>query len=197
MTPERKQRMLQVLDQRQADLVLVLENVEDPYNIGAVLRSADSVGIQKIYIIQTLRHPSRDLKVRSAVSAQKWMSVDYFDSVKTCMEQLKQEGFSIWATHLNSEARSLYDMDFTQKIAMVFGNERSGVSRELLSYCEGNFLVPQVGMIKSLNISVACAVSLYEAFRQRRVQNTGQSKGLDTATKKILWDEWTARYAEK
>ena len=83
------------------------------------------------------------------------------------MAAVKKQCDKIYATHLGVESHSLYDLDLTERVALVFGNEHSGVTEECLKYCNGNFIIPQVGMVQSLNISVACAITLYEAFRQR------------------------------
>ncbi|HRH60539.1 MAG TPA: TrmH family RNA methyltransferase, partial [Chitinophagaceae bacterium] len=82
--------------------------------------------------------------------------------------EVKKNYSKIFATHLSSDAKNLYEINFTENIALVFGNEHSGISEELLPLCHGNFIIPQAGIIQSLNISVACAVTLYEAYRQKK-----------------------------
>lgn len=195
MKAERKERMDEVLNKRQPDLVIVMENVEDPHNIGAVLRTADSVGVQDIYVINTLIGIHEFRKKRSSGSADKWLTIKHFYSVKECVEELKNKGLKIWATHLGANAQSLYSIDLTQPVALVFGRERGGLSDEMLSYCDGNFIIPQVGMIQSLNISVACAVSLYEAFRQREI--AGKYSGncqVNASERTKIMTEWTKQY---
>ncbi|HEU0228254.1 MAG TPA: RNA methyltransferase [Arachidicoccus soli] len=173
MTTERRKKLERVLNNRQIDLTIVFENVQDPHNISAVLRTCESVGIQDIYILNHTipLHPkfSKELGTRSSSSAWKWLSIHYFDNVADCVKDLKEKDFKLMATHLSSEAIDLYDVNFTEKIALVFGNERKGVSHQMLTFCDSNFIIPQVGIIQSLNISVACAVSLYEAFRQKKL----------------------------
>lgn len=192
MRPERKEKMDEVLSKRQSDLVLVMENIEDPHNIGAVLRTADSVGVQEIYVINTLIGIHEFRKKRSSGSADKWLTITHFDSVEKCVNALRNKGLQIWATHLGAEAVSLYSLDLCQPIALVFGRERGGLSEEMLKHCDGNFIIPQVGMIQSLNVSVACAVSLYEAFRQR-AQNGVQSEYSEEG-KKVILKEWNKQY---
>lgn len=196
--PERKSRIDKVLDHRQPDLALVMENVEDPHNIGAVMRSADSAGIQEVYVINTLIGIHEFRKKKSAGSAEKWMHIHQFTSVDKCVLALREKGFQLWATHLGTAARSLYEVDLTQKVALVFGRERGGLSEALLHHCDGNFIIPQFGMVQSLNVSVACAISVYEAVRQR------QLKGMYDGTcrypeseRKALFQEWTKHYAER
>lgn len=195
MRTERKERMDEVLNKRQPDLIIVMENVEDPHNIGAVLRTADSVGVQEIYVINTLIGIHEFRKKRSSGSADKWLTIKHFYSVKECVDELRKKGLQIWATHLGTNAQSLYSIDLTQPVALVFGRERGGLSDEMLSHCDGNFIIPQVGMIQSLNISVACAVSLYEAFRQREIAGkyNGDCQVAAEARAEIM-TEWTKQY---
>ena len=167
MTPERKIKIEQVLSRRQPDLTLVFENVHDPHNIAAVMRTCDAVGVQDIYILNTKGEQTKRFGKKSSASAAGWLKIHHFDKVADCFDAVKANYENIYATHLGEQAVSLYEMDLTQSIALVFGNEHSGVSEDALQYCDGNFIIPQVGMVQSLNISVACAVSLYEAFRQR------------------------------
>jgi tRNA (guanosine-2'-O-)-methyltransferase len=97
----------------------------------------------------------------------------------------------IFATHLSSDAVSLYEMDLTVPVALIFGNEHSGVSEEMLPLTDGNFIIPQVGIIRSLNISVACAVTLYEAYRQKQAAGQYDQPGLDAGRRGELLKDWT------
>lgn len=167
MTLERKERLLAVLSKRQPGLTVVMEDVLDPHNISAVMRTCDAVGIQDIYILNTLipRHKKWGKKSSSGVS--KWLTAHQFTNAKACIEELHKQYDYIYTTKLTDDSVSVYDIDFTKKIALVFGNEHSGVSEDISKLSDGNFIIPQMGLVKSLNISVACAVTLYEAFRQK------------------------------
>jgi tRNA (guanosine-2'-O-)-methyltransferase len=167
MTPERHSKMLEILQKRQTNITVVLENVQDPHNISAVMRTCDAVGIQDIYILNTKIPRHKKWGFRSSGSAKQWLTVHEHSNVEQCFEVLRKKYDKIFATHLSNEAVSVYDINFTEKIALIFGNEHSGVSDEVLKHADGNFIIPQMGIIKSLNISVACAVTLYEAFRQK------------------------------
>lgn len=171
MTPEREQRISQVLDKRQDGLTVVLENVFDPHNISAVMRTCDAVGVQEIHVLNTRIPAHKKWGAKSSSSAADWLTIYTYTDAETCFEGLRKKGYRIFATHLEGEPLSLYEIDLTARVALVFGNEHSGVSEDIRKYADGNFIIPQVGVIKSLNISVACAVSLYEAFRQK--QNAG------------------------
>jgi tRNA (guanosine-2'-O-)-methyltransferase len=190
MTPERKQRLTSVLDKRQGDITIVLENVFDPHNISAVMRTADAVGVQDIYILNTKIPRHKKWGARSSSSAAKWLTVQQFDNAEECFSSLRKRYSTILTTHLSSDAISLHSIDFTKSIALVFGNEHSGVSDEIRALADGNFIIPQVGIIRSLNISVACAVTLYEAFRQKTAAGHYNQPGLDDVRYNELLVQW-------
>ena len=167
MTPERHERLSQVLKHRQDNITVVLENIFDPHNISAVMRTCDAVGIQEIYVLNTRILPHKKWGAKSSSSAAKWLTIHQYTDVAACFTHLRSKYKLVLTTHLSSDAVSLYRIDFTEPVALVFGNEHDGVSAEIRALGDGNFIIPQVGIIKSLNISVACAVSLYEAYRQK------------------------------
>ncbi len=190
MTPERRQRLISVLNKRQADLTIVLENVSDPHNISAVMRTCDAVGIQDVFILNTKIARHKKWGAKSSSSASNWLSIHQFDNAEECFSTLRKQYSTILTTHLSADALSLHEVDFTKSIALVFGNEHSGVSEEIRVLADGNFIIPQVGMIRSLNISVACAVTLYEAFRQKQVAGHYKSKALGEVRYDQLLVEW-------
>lgn len=159
--------MVDVLARRQPDLTVVIENVHDPHNISAVLRSCEAVGLLRVHLVYTVEERPQLSRVTSA-SAIKWLEIVSHPSIEACYDHLRADGFTIYATHLSAVSRDLYDIDLTAPTALVFGNEQRGVSEEALRGADGSLLIPMMGMVQSLNISVACAVSLYEALRQRR-----------------------------
>ncbi|RYE25292.1 MAG: RNA methyltransferase [Sphingobacteriales bacterium] len=191
MTPERRNKINRVLNHRQPDLTVVLENVHDPHNISAVMRTCDAVGVQEIFVLTTVIGRHEKFGKKSSASAAGWLTIHEFESTEECVKALHRKGYRLFATHLGEDAVSLHKLDLVQPMAMVFGNEHDGVTDELLKHCDGNFIIPQVGMIQSLNISVACAVSLYEAFRQRSEHGyfNGESRLPDEqhATLSKLW----------
>jgi tRNA (guanosine-2'-O-)-methyltransferase len=169
MTPERNERLTSVLNKRQLNLTIVLENVSDPHNISAVMRTCDAVGIQEIYILNTVIPKHKKWGAKSSSSAAKWLTIHQFTDMNECFDALRKKYNKIYTTHLSKDAVGLYDLNLTEHVALVFGNEHAGVTNELIELCDGNFIIPQVGIIKSLNISVACAVSVYEAYRQKNL----------------------------
>lgn len=190
MTPERIERLTAVLKKRQPDLTVVLENVNDPHNISAVMRTCDAVGIQEVYILNTDIPRHKKWGAKSSSSAAKWLTIHQFTDIQVCFEALRKKYNKIYLTHLSSNAVSLYQLNLTESVALVFGNEHSGVSDELVRLCDGNFIIPQVGIIKSLNISVACAVSLYEAYRQKALAGHYDSARLSEKQMHSLRSEW-------
>ncbi|MES1215206.1 MAG: RNA methyltransferase [Bacteroidota bacterium] len=193
MTPEREERLLSVLHKRQNDITVVLENVFDPHNISAVMRTCDAIGIQEIYVLNTKIARHKKWGTKSSSSAAKWLTVHQYENAQDCFKALRKNYSTILATHLASDSVDLYDVNFTQKIALVFGNEHAGISEEILPLTDGNFIIPQVGMIRSLNISVACAVTLYEAFRQKRLAGHYDQSKLTQSESSILWNEWSTK----
>ena len=190
MTNERRQRIETVLSKRQNDLTVVLENVFDPHNISAVMRSCDAIGIQEIYVLNTKIPRHKKWGARSSSSAAKWLTVHQFENAEECFSSLRKKYSTILTTHLSSDAVSLYQLNLTKPVALVFGNEHAGVSEEIIQMADGNFIIPQVGMIQSLNISVACAVSLYEAFRQKQVAGHYDQQKLNGEEYSGLFNQW-------
>jgi tRNA (guanosine-2'-O-)-methyltransferase len=171
-------------------LTIVLENVFDPHNISAVMRSCDAVGIQEIYVLNTKIPRHKKWGARSSSSAAKWLTVHQFENTAECFAAMRKKYSTILTTHLSTDAVSLYQLDLTRSVALVFGNEHSGVSEEIIELADGNFIIPQVGMIRSLNISVACAVSLYEAFRQKQAAGHYEQQKLADNEYSTLFNRW-------
>ena len=176
LTPKREEKFKRVIKQSQGNITVVLENVHDTHNIGAVLRSADSIGIREIYVVYTEERHSRDylkLGKRTSGGTRKWVKVNYYNDIDACYKAVKDKYKLILGTYLKEGevSTSMFDLDLTQSVALVFGNEAKGMTQKSIDYCDGNFIIPQVGMVTSLNISVACAVTLYEAYRQRLSKN--------------------------
>jgi tRNA (guanosine-2'-O-)-methyltransferase len=194
LTDERQTRVDHILDLRQNDLTVVLENVNDPHNIAAVLRTCDAVGIMEIFVLNTTINTYKHFDDRKSSSANKWMIVHQYTDVKTCFDHVKKQYDTIYSTYLNEHTKDLYSLDLTQSVALVFGNERNGISAETLSYCDGNFVIPQVGIIQSLNISVACAVSLYEAYRQKSLNGHYETKKVNEAQETLLLNQWKLKH---
>jgi len=197
MTPQRIQKLKQVAALRQPNLTVILENIIDLHNLGAVLRSCDSVGIKEIFVLQTeekLRTTHLELGKRTSAGARRWIDVNYYHDVDSCFEHVRSHYDTVWSTHLDAEAKNLYELELTGSIALLFGNENLGLSEPALAQADGNFVIPQVGMVQSLNISVACAVTLYEAFRQRRAKGMySDNLPMSPESQQALFEDYTQR----
>ncbi len=162
----RVERIRSVLAHRQPGLTVVMENIHDPHNVSAVFRTCDAVGALRVELLYTVE-PFPKIGKKSSSSANKWLERRHHKSVEACYRTLRSEGFRIYATRVSPSAQSLYDLDLTGRVALVLGNEHRGVSDEAAARADGVFRIPMMGMIESLNVSVAAAVCLYEALRQR------------------------------
>jgi len=197
LTEERLTKFKIATTRRQNNLTVILENVHDHHNISAVLRSCDSVGIKEIFVLYTqegLNEEHLKLNKRVSSGARRWVDVNFYKDITACFEHVQRDYQHIFSTHLEEQPTSLYELDLTKSVALLFGNEKDGVSKEALAYSSGNFIIPQMGMVQSLNISVACAITIYEAFRQR------DAKGMYTDNvpmspnqQQILYDSFLER----
>jgi tRNA (guanosine-2'-O-)-methyltransferase len=154
------------------------------------MRTCDAVGVQDIYVLNTKIPRHKKWGARSSSSAAKWLTVHQYDNAGECFLHLRKRYSRILTTHLAGDTINLYDIEFTTSLALVFGNEHSGVSDEIRALADGNFIIPQMGIIRSLNISAACAVSLYEAYRQKMLAGHYRQRGLDDTRFHNLLNEW-------
>ena len=185
----RVEKIMSVLRRRQPDLTVVLENIHDPHNVSAIFRSCDAVGVMRVELLYT-REKFPRIGKKSSSSANQWLERRKHTSVADCFAVLRAEGFAIYATHLGGEARSLYELDLTRKVALVFGNEHRGVSNEVAASADAKYQIPMVGMIQSLNVSVAAAVSLYEALRQRLAHGHFDFSKCSEDELDVLYQDW-------
>jgi len=188
----RLERIRSVLGRRQPGLTVVMENIHDPHNVSAVFRTCEAVGVLRIELLYTAeRFPS--IGKKSSSSANKWLDVRKHRSVAECYGALREEGFRIYATRLGPVSRSVFDLDLTGNVAFVVGNEHRGVSDQAADDADGMVKIPMMGMIESLNVSVAAGVCLYEALRQRlRAGKYSRSLLSDGALQRI-YDDWIRR----
>ncbi|MDP1677111.1 MAG: RNA methyltransferase [Bacteroidota bacterium] len=185
----RKNKIFKVLEQRQPDLTIVMENIHDPHNVSAMLRSADAVGIHEVNLVYTTtKYPK--IGSKSSSSANKWIGRRKFGSIAECYQQMRNEGFQILATRLDENAKLLYEFDLTKPTAFVFGNEHGGVTDEAANQADATVYIPMMGMIQSLNVSVACAVTIYEALRQRMGNGFYANPRFDQKMLEKLKQEW-------
>ncbi|MGI8644642.1 MAG: TrmH family RNA methyltransferase [Thermomicrobiales bacterium] len=193
-TERRTERINSVLRRRQPDLTIVLEDVHDRHNASAVLRACDAVGVQGIHLVYTVDKPPEEAFARTTSSgAVKWIEIFRHDSVEACYAALRAAGLTIIATALTEGNQDFYDFDLTRPTALVFGNEQRGVSALAADLADATTLIPMHGMVESLNISVACAVTLFEAMRQRRANGLYDTPRLPANEIEALRDDWLKR----
>jgi tRNA (guanosine-2'-O-)-methyltransferase len=188
LTPERRQRLDEVLSRRQPDLTVLAENLHKPRNFSAVVRSCDAVGILRVHAVPGLAQPRHHW--HTSQGAEKWIEVQSHASVDDASAALRDQGFQLVAAHLSGEALDYREVDYTRPTALVIGTELFGVSPAALAHADRQVCIPMLGMSQSLNVSVACAIVLYEAQRQREVAGMYAACRLDPATHARLRFEW-------
>jgi len=171
LTPERRAKIRRVLRTRQKTLTLVLNNIHDLHNVSAILRSCDAFGVPEVHLLYT-REKFPVLGAKSSASAKKWVATRKYADAQDLVKRLREQGFGLVRTGFSSKAISLTEWNFTQPTAVVLGNEHRGVEQELIKLIPDEIYIPMYGMVQSFNVSVASAIILYEAWRQR------ESKGM-------------------
>ncbi|ATM97789.1 tRNA (guanosine(18)-2'-O)-methyltransferase TrmH [Yersinia frederiksenii] len=169
MNPQRYARICEMLATRQPDLTVCLEQVHKPHNVSAIIRTADAVGIHQVHAIW----PTTQMYTRlsSAAGSNSWVQVKTHSHIADAITHLKSQGMQILATHLSDNAVDFREIDYTRPTCILMGQEKTGISQEALALADQDIIIPMIGMVQSLNVSVASALILYEAQRQR--QNAG------------------------
>ena len=166
MTRRRYERILGVLSKRQPDLTILAESVHKPHNLSAMLRSCDAVGIGRVLAL----NPTGGIPTYNDTSgsAEKWVALEVHPALEPALGAVRAEGMQVLAAHLSPQARDYRDVDYTRPSCIIFGNEKQGVSAAAAAAADEHIVIPMLGMVQSLNVSVATAVILFEAQRQRR-----------------------------
>lgn len=169
MTPQRYARIREMLTARQPDLTVCMEQVHKPHNVSAVIRTADAVGVHEIHAVW----PTNRMRtlVSSAAGSNSWVQVQTHKTITDAVASMKSQGMQVLATHLSDHAVDFREIDYTRPTCILLGQEKTGITPEALALADRDIIIPMVGMVQSLNVSVASALILYEAQRQR--QNAG------------------------
>ncbi|MCA9839156.1 MAG: tRNA (guanosine(18)-2'-O)-methyltransferase TrmH [Trueperaceae bacterium] len=188
MTERRYRRIQEVLSKRQPDLSIMAEDVYKPHNLSAMLRTCDAVGIGEVYAI----NPTGGIPTynETSGSAEKWIHLTVFKTLQEAHTLVKSRGMQIFAAHLSDEAVDYRDVDYTLPTCVLFGNEKRGVSNEAAELADQHIIIPMLGMVQSLNVSVATAVILFEAQRQRRDKGMYNAPRLGSELIKRQTFEW-------
>ena len=191
-TPEREAKIRRVLGFRQHDLALVMANIHDPHNVSAIYRSCDAFGVPTVHQYYT-RTAFPHLAERSSASARKWVTSVRHSTPEDLMAALKAKNMRIYATSCSPAAKPVAEYDLTGPVAIIMGNEHSGVDPELLPLADGELYIPMYGMIQSFNVSVAAALVLSEASRQRALAGKYATPTCDPDVLEGTIQEWLQR----
>ena len=190
LLPRRYERLKSVLNKRMSNLTVLIENVEKPHNLSAIIRSCDAVGVLEAYAIF---NKEKLLTFNStAQGSQKWVQINQYKETTEAIKILKNKGFRLYGTNLNPKSIDYRECNFEGPTAFVLGAEKWGVSEEAVNLMDENIHIPMRGMVESLNVSVAASALLFEAVRQRQIANltpeSGEGMSKETYKKKIF--EW-------
>jgi len=175
LLPRRFERLKAVLDRRMGDLTVLLENVEKPHNLSAILRSCDAVGVLEAHAVSLKnRLPTFN---DTALGSQKWVALQRHADGAAMIRALQQRGFRVYGTHLGVEAVDYRRCDFTGPTAFLLGAEKWGLSEAAAAAVDQAIFIPMRGMVQSLNVSVAAATLLFEALRQREAAGLVPERG--------------------
>ncbi len=189
---ERLAKMREIARKRQFGLRVVLEELENPRNISAICRTCDAVGVQFLHVVYRGVRPLA-LDKRTSAGSHRWLTVIQHPTVEDCLNELKGMGFRIYCTHVDSTAKDFTEVDYTGKVAIVFGNEGHGVSEAARKLADERIVIPQVGFVNSLNVAAAVAIILYEAFKQRRKASLYETPELSDGEQEELVKIWLRR----
>ena len=184
LLPERRARIDEVVANRTRTLTLVMEAFADVQNVNAVMRTAEAFGIQELHVIEgPMKAFDRNKKISQ--NADKWLEVVRWKTTEECLAHLKSRGFLVYATHLGEGSRGLTELSFARPVALVFGNEHRGVSPAARAAADLCYAIPMRGFTQSFNVSVATAVSLFQAVERRTVER-GRHGDLEPAEAEAL-----------
>jgi len=189
VTEARYQRIVRFLTTRQENLRLFLDDVKNAHNISAVIRTCDATGV--FYLHYYLTEVSLSINRGISLGSERWIKKERVKDRVSFLKQMRERGFQCLATALEGDTIDYREMDYTQPTLLIFGNEREGISEEVLSHVTRQITIPMVGMARSLNISVACAVILYEAFRQRDQKGMYEAPSIPPEVFSSHLERWT------
>jgi tRNA (guanosine-2'-O-)-methyltransferase len=170
LTPRRVSRILEVLLRRLASVTVVMENLADPHNVSAVLRTSEGLGLDAIHVVE---QPNRwEKNTAISMGADRWIDVVRHQGLARCLGDLSARGFQLFAADVGEGCVPVNAIDVTRPVALVFGSEHSGLSKRALSLTDARFTVPMHGFVESFNVSVSAALALYDVSARRRLRLT-------------------------
>lgn len=190
LTDQRRQRMLHAAQNRTRFLRLVVQDVHDPHNVSACLRSAEAFGIQEVDVV-TLQETFRASTVARGVNH--WLTIKKHHTIAGCAAALRERGFRIVAGVPKPGAKHLDQLPFDKPVAVVFGNEHQGIDPEWHQHIDEPFTIPMCGMVESLNISVSAAIALHQLTKTARAQLPAEAYFLKDDERNALLCSWICR----
>jgi len=192
VTVQRFKKIKAFLDRRQPDLAVVTYHMHKPHNVSAVMRTCDATGV---FSLHTVMPADETFRARSgiAMGSDKWLQVTVHDEINTALESLQQDGFSVVAVHKSERSGNFRAIDYCRKTAVLFGAELFGVSQEAADLADAHVSIPMQGMVESYNVSVAAAIVLTEAQRQREAAGLYSERRLDDECYQRTLFKWYRR----
>lgn len=192
LTENRKERFINVLQNRTNHFTIAVEDVFQFHNTSAVMRSCEVFGIQELNIVEQRFGKNIDKEI--AMGAQKWVDINKFETIGNCIDNLKQKGYQIIATTPHNDSCLLHEFDVTQKSAFFFGTEKEGLSQEVMQQADGFLKIPMVGFTESLNISVSAAIIIQDLTNRLRLTDIEWKLSDDEILeKRLIWAKNTIK----
>ncbi len=188
MKNSRNDRIAQLLDRRQTDITVFMDEVHKPHNLAAIVRTCDAIGIGEVHAV----YPEGDIRRchGTAMGSNRWVTTHTHKNLSTGLGQMKDQKKQILAAHFSDRAVDFRQIDYTKPTAILVGSEKFGVSEQAAEMADAHILIPMLGMVQSLNVSVAAAIILYEAQRQREDAGLYNKRQLSNSVCEKLRFEW-------
>lgn len=195
MSPERYQKIREILSKRQTTLTVCMEQVHKSHNVSAVVRSCDAIGVHKVHAVWDDK--TERLRGGTAMGSQNWVYMQTHDGIEQAVSHLKDQQMQVLVTNLSADAVDFREVDYTKPTAIILGQEKHGATEQAIELADQDIVIPMVGMVQSLNVSVAAALVLYEAQRQRQDAGMYDVQHLDEAAcQKMLFEGGYPKFRE-
>ncbi|MCK5879183.1 MAG: RNA methyltransferase [Holophagae bacterium] len=197
LSQQRIDNLHRVLNARLGDVAVVLDNLFDPHNMGAIVRTAEALGIQDIHVIE--QDTPLDLSYKVTKYSDKWISIHIHKNAHACADSLRMEGFRIVVAQMMESAIPSHDLEIfaDSKIAVVMGNEHAGTSKEMCRLADFQVIIPMFGFTESFNVSVATALLLGDFVSRKRTAILPETGTLNDNRKAVLYDQWLQKAVKK
>lgn len=188
MDNQRNKKIIELLNRRQKDLTVFMDEVHKPHNLAAIVRTCDAVGIGNVHAV----YPESFIREchGTAMGSNRWVTTHIHPELSSGLAQMKSENKQVLAAHFSDRAVDFRSIDYTKPTAILVGSEKFGVSEQAAELADEHILIPMLGMVQSLNVSVATAIILYEAQRQREIAGLYHERQLDDVTCEKFRFEW-------